>query len=306
MKFIDFTNDGYTRTNRRKARSNLRDNDRARERYQEVADLVRFGRHKLSILTHDEYYEGTIDSTAGDDWNQSVPIDIIPKLADFKETVGEFLAWEVSRLIKNEPRKEDERLGKMRAALSSELDAVEWGEFNLKELFGPSTRGKRLKSADRIPGSLPFVTAGEAEAGISAYIGNKVEVFKANTITIDMFGSAKYRSHPYGADDHIAVVHTEQIPQKSGIFLAAAIHKVTANGDFSYSRNFYAKYADAVVISLPAKEGAPDYMLMAKIIAELEAERLAELEAERLAELEAYVKVTGSNDVSLTAEEGGQ
>ena len=48
------------------------------------------------------------------------------------------------------------------------------------ELFGKSTRGKRLKSADRIEGTLPFVTAGEADEGVSAFIGNDVEVFRKN------------------------------------------------------------------------------------------------------------------------------
>lgn len=72
-------------------------------------------------------------------------------------------------------------------------------EFNLKKLFGSSTRGKRLKSSDRLDGNLPFVTAGEADMGISAFISNDVEIFKENTITIDMFGSSKYRNYKYGA-----------------------------------------------------------------------------------------------------------
>ena len=63
----------------------------------------------------------------------------------------------------------------------------------MEKLFGKSTRGKRLKSADRIPGALPFVTAGEAEEGVSGFIGNEVHIFRKNTTTIDMFGSAKYR-----------------------------------------------------------------------------------------------------------------
>ena len=70
----------------------------------------------------------------------------------------------------------------------------EWNTFNLEDLFGKSTRGKRLKSADRIPGELPFVTAGEADEGISDFIGNDVAIFSENTTTIDMFGSAKYRA----------------------------------------------------------------------------------------------------------------
>ena len=51
VKFIDFSNDGYTRTNRKKASVNLFDTDRAKERYQEVVDLVRFGKSKLNIFT---------------------------------------------------------------------------------------------------------------------------------------------------------------------------------------------------------------------------------------------------------------
>lgn len=111
VKFIDFSNDGYTRSNRKKASINLRDTDRAKERYQEVVELVRSGKNKLSIFTEKEYYEGTIDPTNGADWNQSAPIDTRPKLEDFKKTVADYLAWEVSNLIKNSDV-EDERLKK--------------------------------------------------------------------------------------------------------------------------------------------------------------------------------------------------
>ena len=60
---------------------------------------------------------------------------------------------------------------------------VEWGEFNLKNLFGSATRGKRLKSSDRINGNIPFVTAGETNQGVSAFIGNDVTIFDKNTVT---------------------------------------------------------------------------------------------------------------------------
>ena len=111
VKFIDFANDGYTRSNRKKASKNLFDTDRAKERYQEVVDLVRFGKSKLSIFTEKEYYEGHIDPQSGNDWNQTAPIDTKPTLDDFKKTVSDYLAWEVSALLKNQ-RSEDKRLGK--------------------------------------------------------------------------------------------------------------------------------------------------------------------------------------------------
>ena len=148
-----------------------------------------------------------------------------------------------------------------------DFDKIQWGTFNLEKLFGKSTRGKRLKSANRIPGALPFVTAGEAEEGVSAFIGNAVELVLANTTTIDMFGSAKYRNYTYGGDDHIAVVHTEDLTKYAAIFVTTAIHKSSHNGQFDYGHNFYAKDADALSISLPITDTqAPDYEKMATII----------------------------------------
>ena len=111
VKFIDFSNDGYTRTNRRKASCNLHDTDHARERYEELVNLVRFGKSKLHYFTEKEYYEGTIDPTRGDDWNQSAPVDTKPTLQDFKKTLSDYLAWEVSNLLKQQASKEDS-LGK--------------------------------------------------------------------------------------------------------------------------------------------------------------------------------------------------
>lgn len=109
VKFIDFSNDGYTRASRKKASNNLRDTWNARKRYDEVVNLVRFWKSKLNIFTEKEYYENTIDPKNGADWNQSAPIDTKPTLADFKKTVSDYLAWEVSSLLKNNS---DDSLGK--------------------------------------------------------------------------------------------------------------------------------------------------------------------------------------------------
>ena len=100
VKFIDFSDDGYTRTNRKKASNNLKDTGNARGRYEELVQLVRFGKKKLNIFSEKEYYEGTIDPKNGADWNQTAPIDTRPTLDDFKKTVSDYLAWEVSNLLK--------------------------------------------------------------------------------------------------------------------------------------------------------------------------------------------------------------
>ena len=111
VKFIDFSTDGYTRTNRKKGSNNLKDTNQAKARYEELINLVRFGKSKLNIFTEKEYYEGTIDPKNGADWNQSAPIDTKPTLQDFKKTVSDYLAWEISTLLKQENVAE-ESLGK--------------------------------------------------------------------------------------------------------------------------------------------------------------------------------------------------
>lgn len=112
VKFIDFSNDGYTRTNRKKASNNLKDTDNARGRYEELVQLVRFGKSKLKIFTEKEYYEGKINPESGADWNQTAPVDTRPTLADFKKTVSDYLAWEVSQLLKRPSENQDEHLKK--------------------------------------------------------------------------------------------------------------------------------------------------------------------------------------------------
>lgn len=148
---------------------------------------------------------------------------------------------------------------------------IEFADFNLKELFGKAARGKRLKSDDRITGSIPFITAGESNEGFSDYIGNDVRIFPKNTVTIDMFGSAKYRNYEYGADDHVAIVFTQDLPRHCAIFVASATHKATYTGQYNYGNNFYASDADVTSIKLPINlQGEPDYGLMRTIISAVE------------------------------------
>ena len=112
VRFIDFSNDGYSRTNRKKASVNLRDTDHARERYEEVVQLVRYGREKLHYLDEKDFYEGHIDPKNGADWNQTAPVDTRPSLDDFRRTVAEYLAWEVSNLLKKQSSDGEDGLGK--------------------------------------------------------------------------------------------------------------------------------------------------------------------------------------------------
>ncbi len=112
VRFIDFSNDGYTRSNRKKASVNLRDTDNARQRYQEVVNVVYNGSSALHYISPQNYYEGHIDPQNGSDWNQTAPLDIRPALDDFRHTIADYLAWRVADIIKQQSKEEDS-LGKI-------------------------------------------------------------------------------------------------------------------------------------------------------------------------------------------------
>ncbi len=108
VKFINFTEDGYSRQNRKKSslNVNLRDTDHAKERYAELCDIV-LGKKKKSHYFDDCVVEETI-STDGDkcgkDWTygQHRKTDTVPTGADFKKTVTDYLSWKISTLLKAE------------------------------------------------------------------------------------------------------------------------------------------------------------------------------------------------------------
>ena len=108
VRFIDFSNDGYTRMNRKKSGQsvNLRDTDNAKERYAEVAKLVRFGKGAGDKNLHffkDCYTEDYI-TLSGKDWTygQHQKIDTVPTEEDFQKVVKDYLSWKVGKVLKGE------------------------------------------------------------------------------------------------------------------------------------------------------------------------------------------------------------
>ncbi|MBO7664942.1 MAG: N-6 DNA methylase [Aeriscardovia sp.] len=107
VTFIDFSEDGYTRQNRKKStqKVNLRNTDHALERYDEVAAICLGKKPKTSYYTEANgrviYDAITLD---GNDWtfNQHKKIDTTPTEADFKKTVADYLSWKVGAILKGE------------------------------------------------------------------------------------------------------------------------------------------------------------------------------------------------------------
>ena len=108
VKFIDFRNDWYKRTSR-----TLQETDNPVTRYSDIIKIYKAwasAKIESNIVLSDIYVEDFI-TNSGKDWNfeQHKTIDTKPTLQDFKKTVSDYLAWEVSSLLKNNS---DDSLGK--------------------------------------------------------------------------------------------------------------------------------------------------------------------------------------------------
>ncbi len=187
--------------------------------------------------------------------------------------------------------------------LSSQLNAIKWGEFKLGDLFEASNGDFDIQKRHINHKGEFVITAGLSNNGVLGQSDIKAKVFESHTITIDMFGCAFYRSFPYKMVTHARVFSLKpkfEINHKIGLFLSTLF--------FGYPKKFgyenmcsWAKIKNDKVI-LPLKPTANaqtlkdiDFHFMEKFIAELEQCRLAELEA--------YLKATGLSNTTLSSAE---
>ena len=102
VRFMDFRNDGYKR-----AKRGISEVDHPVERYQDIVQIFKNGR---DAKVHDGLWD--LDKTvvmdeitdSGADWNfdQHFKTDTQPTEDDFRKVVADYLAWEVSQILKGE------------------------------------------------------------------------------------------------------------------------------------------------------------------------------------------------------------
>ena len=110
VKFIDFRNDGYKRTKR-----GIIEVDNPVQRYNDIIEIYKNGATANvsdTLWNLKQTVVMSVITNKGNDWNydQYQKIDTKPTIEDFKKTVGDYLAWEVSNILKQQS--ENETLGK--------------------------------------------------------------------------------------------------------------------------------------------------------------------------------------------------
>ncbi|MFP6306781.1 restriction endonuclease subunit S [Helicobacter pylori] len=202
--------------------------------------------------------------------------------------------------------------------LSSQLNAIKWGEFRLGDLFEvlPSKKiyhANTIKIHDtQIENSYPYVVRATTNNGIKGFIiDDPTFTNEKNTLSFaqDTF-TVFYQKQPYFTGNKVKILKPKFAFKSPKIlhFISAILQFILK--PLTWGLGSTTESIAEFKISLPLKPTANaqtlkdiDFHFMEKFIAELEQCRLAELEQCRLAELEAYLKATGLENTTLSSEE---
>lgn len=164
--------------------------------------------------------------------------------------------------------------------------------FHLPEIFPEIGRGRRLKKADHVAGSVPYASSSAMNNGIDGFIQapKSSRVFEdcislANSGSV---GSAFYEPFKFVASDHVTHLKRPGTSRSQYLYLACMLKTQASN--FSFSREITDARVSAMRIMLPvAENGSPDWEFMDACVKSVEKRLLARWKChatERLARLE--------------------
>lgn len=297
VKFIDFRNDGYKRTKR-----DLQEVDNPELKYRDILSIYKNGKEARLLTTWnlDECYVADYISDSGSDWNFEFhkKIDTKPTLNDFKKCVNDFLSWEISNIIKTEPK--DLPSGKkLESTANTTLTKAEqnalnslnfkiWQEFKIGDLFKKLDFAKLNCKKSDLPASksgdfvLPAITCSAENNGISCYVKkNEATVFK-NAISIAANGNAPvfYQSGEFTIlqDAYVVDFKDKKLSQKQNLFFTAILRNVLKKFDWN-NKSGWEKVKNEI-ISLPiCDDGKIDFDFMENFIKALSKQSIKNIDA---------------------------
>ncbi|GAA7116513.1 type I restriction modification protein [Helicobacter pylori] len=188
--------------------------------------------------------------------------------------------------------------------LSSQLNAIKWGEFSYETIYELQKTTKLLSKKDCVEnGKIPLFTSDSKNNGIVGYVNCKPSYKLKNNQYMVVFGDHT-RTFNIAKNDFCIADNVKVLKPIKDFSIRILLFINTMWGkkiiDKGYARHW--SLAKTAKIQLPLKPTAKtqtlediDFHFMEKFIAELEQCRLAELEA--------YLKATGLENTTLSSDE---
>ncbi len=267
VKFIDFSNDGYMRQNKKKSNQNvnLRNSNNAIERYEEILNLVLYGKTYLKYYTEKEYIEDTI-SLNGNDWtfSQHIKINNKPTYEDFSNNVNKYMSWKISEMVLGHLTKEkidntELTLKEKNAIKLFDTNNIIYKDFRIGNLFDiHPTKAYRLTNTDlyKTKGKTPVMSNSSVNNGIGGYIGlEPTEIGNMITFSDTTVGAETIFYQPI---DFIGYSHVQGLypyqnnlwKENSLLYFISAFKKTSGN-QFNFSIKFNREIVAEMMVKLP-------------------------------------------------------
>lgn len=147
------------------------------------------------------------------------------------------------------------------------LSEKQWKSFFIVDVFDTIQRGKRLKTADHLIGSIPYVSSSALNNGVDNFVSNDKGVRKfsdclslANSGSV---GSTFYEPFEFVASDHITHLKSDKFNKYHYLFLATMTSRLSQK--YNFNREINDKRISREIVLLPVtSDNKPDYEYMEK------------------------------------------
>ena len=165
---------------------------------------------------------------------------------------------------------------RVRSVPAVSLCGVKWGAFYLRDIFSLIQRGRRLKTEDHTPGTVPYVSSSAVNNGVDDFIGNTEGVRKFdNCMTIANSGSVGksfFHEYEFIASDHVTALRLPKLNEYHYSFFATQLNRLQEK--YNFNREIIDSRLRYEKIFLPVDEiGAPDFDYMENYIKNLVAKK---------------------------------
>lgn len=288
VKFIDFSNDGYKRTERC-----IKDVDHPAERYEDIYLLYKLG---FNAVNHPKFHshlwnidavycEDTI-SNQGNDWNFSKHSkkDNQPKKSDFLKSIQSYLLSEFSDSIMTTFTDAD-------AAADKPFD---WKIFKASDVFEISSATPSYDKGDLITPTegaktYNYITRQSSNRGICAITGfiSKAGIFPAGTYSLGVQQMIfYYRDREWYAGQFIKIIKCKtEIDQYAALYLETILNGLSKTLLAGLVREIEGVFNNSEITLPIDKDGKIDYDWMSKY-----------MKAKRKKLLDNFIKSIGFNN----------
>lgn len=274
VKFINFSNDGYKRTERI-----ISEIDNPIERYSDLYILYKLGFNAIhnekfhkELWNIDEVYcEDTISNT-GKDWNfeHHIKYDTRLKVNDYEETIGNHLAWNIKNQINN-------------LSFSKKYSpfSKKYKNFPVHKIFTiESTNSYDKGDLNRNGEDYDYVTRTVENRGICDTTGyiSSIGLNEKGTFSLGLLQKIFfYRERPWYAGQFIRKIKCkDNIDKYAGIYLEIALNSLTKILSSKLVRDIDETFY-SLELCLPEKNGEVDYEYMSEYVKNIEKEMFSQI-----------------------------